>query len=317
VFTIRPFRNNDVAGIVSAWNRLMTGPNIAQPISNNEFEIFVLSKPYFDATGLLVAVDDDSGRIAGFTHCGFGPADPDRFCRQLDQSLGTIAIVCSAGNAAMDDALIQAGIKYLREKGADVIYGGGRFPLTPFYWGLYGGSEFSGVLESQPEVQAAMMRNGLKESARSVLFEFNLAKAEPRHIKNIVLKRESQLMILDDDLPGGAWLALAIEAFHPIRVELQDRSGRQKVASSALWPMALFGRREGCSRIGLIDVEVDQAYRRRGFGRLLVTESIKCAMEQSYDILAVQTDATNSAAIKLYESMGFVRTETASLYRLE
>ncbi len=294
----------------------MTGPNVGSPVTNGEFELFNLSRPYFDAAGLQVAIDEETRAIAGFVHSGFGPADPASFCRRLDRSMGTIAVVCAPADPEMEDSLIQAGINYLRKEGAGVIYAGGRFPLNPFYWGLYGGSEFSGVLDSQPELQAALVRNGFKESARSVLFEYNLAKAEPRHVKNIVLKRESRLSILEDDSLGCHWTELALEAFHPMNVEIRDRHDTRTLARSVLWPMALYGRRESVSRIGLIGVEVAPGHRRQGYGRLVVTESIKCAIELSYDVLCVQTDVTNTPAMGLYEGMGFSRSGSASLFRL-
>lgn len=294
----------------------MTGPNVAGPISTSEFEMYVLSRPYFDAAGLLVATDDTTNEITGFTHCGFGPAEAATFCRCLDKSMGTIAVVCAGADESLQNALIQAGIKFLKSQGAGVIYAGGRYPLNPFYWGLYGGSEFSGVLESEPGLHASLVRNGFAESARSVLFEFNLAGAEPRHMKNTILKRESRLSILEDDSLGCLWTELAIEPFHPMNIEINGRLGKAKLASAVLWPMLLYGRRECRSRIGLISVDVAPEHRRQGYGRLVVTEAIKCSMELSYDVLCVQTDATNHAAIQLYEGIGFKRTESASLYRL-
>jgi len=294
----------------------MIGPNVAGPISTSEFEMFVLSRPYFEAAGLIVATDDNTNQIIGFTHCGFGPADPTTFCRSVDKSLGTIALVCSGADESLQHALVQAGITHLKSQGAGVIYAGGRFPLNPFYWGLYGGSEFSGILAVESGLHAALVRNGFAESARSVLFEFNLAGAEPRHIKNIVLKRDSQLSIIEDDSLGCPWTELAIEPFHPMNVEIRKRHDKATVASAVLWPMLLYGRRDLRSRIGLISVDVAPENRRQGYGRLVVTEAIKCAMELSYDVMCVQTDATNLPAIKLYEAIGFKQVETASLYRL-
>ena len=316
MYQLRPFQNTDLAGIVSVWNRLMSGPNIAVPISNTEFDLFVVSRPYFFHRDLIVATYEKTGEIAGFVHCGFGPEDPLKFCRYLSHDLGTIAMLCAPHDPILEDQLIQAGIGHLKSLGSKVIYGGGRHPLNPFYWSIYGGSEFSGFLESQPATLESFRRNGFKESASSVLFEFDLAKSEPKHLKNIMLKRESRLQILEDENPEENWSALAVEAFHPLVVQILDKAEKAVIARSCLWPMSVYGRREGVSRIGLIDVIVDDEYRRKGYGRLLIAESIKCASGLSYDILCVQTDSTNLAAIKLYEQSGFVQTETARLFRL-
>lgn len=316
MYHLRPFQNTDLAGIVSVWNRLMSGPNVAVPLSNTEFDLFVLSRPYFNRQDLIVATQEQTGVIAGFVHCGFGPEDPQTYCRALSHDLGTIAMLCSPHDPNLEDQLIQAGVEHLKSSGCRVIYGGGRYPLNPFYWGLYGGSEFSGILDSQPSTLQAFQRNGFRESASSVLFEFDLAKAEPRHLKNIMLKRECRLQILEDENPEENWSALAVEAFHPLVVQILDKTEKAVIARACLWPMSVYGRIEEVSRIGLVDVNVEDDYRRKGYGRLLITESIKCASELSYDILCVQTDSTNLAAIKLYEQSGFVKTESARLFRL-
>ena len=46
----------------------------------------------------------------------------------------------------LDQGLLLEAERYLRGRGAQVIYAGGQSPLNPFYWGLYGGSEFAGIL---------------------------------------------------------------------------------------------------------------------------------------------------------------------------
>ena len=316
MYQLRTFRNTDLVEIVSVWNRLMTGPNIASPLTNSEFDLFVLSKPYFNLQNLIVATDSQTGLIVGFLHCGFGPEDPKSFCRELNHDLGSIAMLCAPPDPQLLDQLIQAGIHRLQTLGCRVVYGGGRHPLNPFYWGLYGGSEFSGFLDSQPEIPEAFRRNGFKEAAASVLFEYDLAKTEPRHLKNVILKRESRVFVFDDENLQENWTALAIEAFHPLVVQILDKSETELIGRAGLWPMSVFGRKEGQSRIGLIDVMVHDDYRRKGYGRLLIAESIKCAIQLSYDVLCVQTDAANLSAVGLYEQSGFARVDTAKLFRL-
>lgn len=316
MFQIRPFQNTDVAGIVSVWNSLLQIPNVACPLSASEFEILVLSKPYFEAEDLLVGVDQDSGAILGFAHCGFGPENPEKFCQKLDRSMGTIAMLCCQPDTELENALIQSAVLHLRQKGSKVIYAGGRYPLNPFYWGIYGGSEYSGFLADHPGIHQALTRNHFQESARNVLFEYNLAKNEPRHVKNAILKRESRLRILEEENPQCLWTTLAVELFHPLVVELFDRHEKERLGSATLWPMSIYGREQDKSLIGMIDVWIDQTQRRRGFGRLLITETVKCAMELSYDKLCVQTDASNLPAINLYQALGFTATDSTVFYRL-
>ena len=316
MYEIRPFRNSDLAGLVSVWNRWMPGPNVAVPITTGEYDQLVLSRPYFEAGALLVAVDTQTRLIKGFAHCGFGPEEPSTFCMSLNRELGTIALICCPPGSPMTGDLVQASVDYLKTAGAKVIYAGARFPLNPFYWGLYGGSEFSGVLESQQDVITALLACGFQESAKTELFEFDLARPAPRHVKNAILRRECRLQSLDDKVFNCQWSELALEGFLPLSIEIHEKQGDALVADASLWPMSLYGRRTGQSRIGLFDVHVAPEHRRKGFGRLLLSEAIKCAADLSYDVMCVQTDSTNTAAVKFYGNSGFVSAGSARLFRL-
>jgi ribosomal protein S18 acetylase RimI-like enzyme len=80
--------------------------------------------------------------------------------------------------------------------------------------------------------------------------------------------------------------------------------------------MAWFGRTDGRVRLALIDMEVHSAHRRKGYGRHLVNEILRAARAQSTDVVSIQTRSTNTAALALYEALGFRPVETATLYRL-
>ena len=57
--------------------------------------------------------------------------------------------------------LIEEAERYLRERGAKVVYAGGLFPLNPFYWGIYGGSEGCGVLSGHQPFHSRACGKGL------------------------------------------------------------------------------------------------------------------------------------------------------------
>lgn len=316
MFQIRPFRNTDLQGIVAAWNELFPFPNVAVPISTAEYDMLVLSRPYFEAKALLVAESTQTHKIIGFVHCGFGPDEPDQFCRKLDRDLGALALICTPTDLTVAESLVRSGVSYLKSAGAKVIYAGGRYPLNPFYWGLYGGSEFSGILDTQVGLQQTLLKNGFQATARTDLFEFDLGKPGPRHFKNSILKRECRIQVIEDETPEGNWTSLALEPFYPLRIQVLEKNSEKEIASTTLWPMTLYGRRDGASRIGMVEVVVEESYRRKGFGRLLVMEAIKCAADLSFDRLCVQTDSSNAAASTLYDACGFDRSGNATLFRM-
>ncbi len=145
----RPFRNSDPPALVKLWNRTVPESGTARPLRVHELDTHAWGTVNFEAAGLIVAEKD--GRIAGYVHAGFGPDLPVASTRpfQLCHELGSICLLViepERDDAELASGLIFAAERYLVGRGAKVIYAGGLFPLNPFYWGLYGGSEGSGVL---------------------------------------------------------------------------------------------------------------------------------------------------------------------------
>lgn len=54
-------------------------------------------------------------------------------------------------------------------------------------------------------------------------------------------------------------------------------------------------------------LSVEPEYRRFGLGRELVKRSIDIMIEKDVDEVMLETEITNIAALKLYESFGFIR----------
>lgn len=64
------------------------------------------------------------------------------------------------------------------------------------------------------------------------------------------------------------------------------------------------------------DVVVDEAYRGRGFSKLLVEHAIRLARSQGATSLMLTSRPSRTAANRLYQKMGFVRRET-NVYKME
>lgn len=61
---------------------------------------------------------------------------------------------------------------------------------------------------------------------------------------------------------------------------------------------------------------VDPSMRKRGIGRELVRRAIEAMDEQGCDEIVLETEITNQPALRLYESLGFVRDERLFHYYL-
>ena len=197
-----------------------------------------------------------------------------------------------------------------------MVYAGGQYPLNPFYWGVYGGSEWSGILDSHVAFLRAVGRAGYKPVSTSVLLEADLSRPEPRDPRGFLLRRQTRVEVVEDALPATWWHALAVGDFRPTSYRLVSKDTDFEFARASTWDMTWFGRRDGRARIGLIDMEVHVDHRRKGYGRHLVNEILRLARAQATAAVDVQTRSTNLPALALYQSLGFEPVETSTLFRL-
>jgi ribosomal protein S18 acetylase RimI-like enzyme len=285
----------------------------------HELDSHALGKANFEASGLIVAEDD--GRIVGFVHAGFGPDLPIDPMRPLDLSyeVGTVAMLIvepDGEDPRLVADLLAAAERYLRGRGAKVLYAGGLYPLNPFYWGLYGGSEGSGVLSGHRSFHRALIERGYQPAATTVLLEADLNAPEPRDSRAVLIRRQTQVEFLDDALPPHWWQNLALGDFQTMHARLLSRPDGAQIAQAEVWDMSWFSRNDGRPRIGLIDLEVAADHRRKGFGRFLVSEIFRRARQNLVQSVAVQTSAVNGPALSLYASLGFQPVDQSTVYRL-
>lgn len=180
----RRFRNTDPPALARLWNQTIPQIATVRPLRIHELDTHAFGRVNFDAAGLIIAEKD--GRVAGFVHAGFGPDIPVDPARPLDlnHEMGTIAMLLVEPN--LDDRELVLGLigeaeNYLKNRGAKVIYAGGLFPLNPFYWGVYGGSEGCGVLSAHQPFHRTLTERGYEPAGTTILLEADLSVPEPRN----------------------------------------------------------------------------------------------------------------------------------------
>ena len=314
----RPFRNGDPPALAELWNRGLPEHEVARPLSAHEFDAQVAGKLHFEAEGLIVAERDAPGRR--LRPRGVRAGRPVRArSHRLNHALGTVAmLVVEPGpdDPELERGLIAEAERYLRRRGATVLYAGGQFPLNPFYWGSYGGSEFAGILSAHVAFRRAVVASGYEPVSTTELLEADLSAPEPRDPRAPLIRRQARVEVVEDAMPAHWWEALAIGGFRPTSFRLLARADDLELARATTWDMSGWGLDDAAARIGLIGLEVHPEHRRKGFGRHLVGEVLRHAREQMIASVAVQTRSTNLPALSLYESLGFAPAETATLYRL-
>jgi ribosomal protein S18 acetylase RimI-like enzyme len=311
----RTFRNGDIPRLAELWRTRSGLRGYVQPMTTTLLERHVMAKPYFDAAGLIVA--EDEYPIA-FAHAAFGPTEDES---ALSTELGTSIIVIVAPHT--DENTIAAGLisrceAHLRSRGAKVAYGGGIRPLNAFYVGLYGGSELPGILDSDPQQQAYFRSSGYREIDRSVVLHRELASFRPLvDRQQMQLRRRTRIECTVDPPAETWWEACALGEFTRLRYRLFVRDTNQPAGIVTAIDMEPFSHTWGVRTAGLIDVWVDEAFRRQGMAVNLISDALLQMAEQGYGLVEVQTMQSNAAATAMYRKLGFHQVDSGAVFRKE
>ncbi|MFZ5833496.1 MAG: GNAT family N-acetyltransferase [Planctomycetota bacterium] len=312
----RTFRNSDPQLLAALWRRRAGERGWLQPMDVELLEQHVFAKLYFDYAGLILAFDDD--RPTGFAHASFGPTSGRD---TLDHAAGVVCLTlaCDDGVPSVETAaeLITRCERYLCERGAKVILGGRANGTGPFYLGLYGGSRLPGVLDSDRAANEAFAGKGYEASSKTVILDRPLAQFEaPIDRRQMEIRRRMIVEATVDPPPRDWWDACTLGVFDVTRFDLVSRGGGPPLAWALFRPMetshAIAG---GGSAMGLVELFVQEPYRRRGLAVFLLSEAVRQFAKLGVRRIEAQAAADNEAMLGLYRKLGFQPLEQATVYR--
>jgi GNAT superfamily N-acetyltransferase len=287
-----------------------------QPVSADLLEQLVLAKPYFDNSGLIVAVDD--GTPIGFAHAGFGPAADEQ---GLSTEMGTTCMLMVRSNyqrLGIGAELLARSERYLQGRGSKVLYAGCIRPLNAFYLGLYGGSELPGVLDSNPKAQLLFRSQGYREIDRTVVMQRSLTGFRPLvDRRQMQIRRRSVMEMCEDPAPRSWWDACTYGGFERIRFRLLSRPAGELLAEATFWNIEPLASSWGVHAVGLVDLAVCDAERRQGLATFLLSEAFRHYQTQGMTLVEAQTMQHNAAALGLYQKLGFETIDSGAVFRKE
>jgi ribosomal protein S18 acetylase RimI-like enzyme len=314
MLTYRTFRNTDPPVITTIWRSRIGQPGLAQLVSPDLFEQLIFAKLYFDYEGLILAYDDD--RPVGFAHAGFGPNEA---LDEVSPQLGTVCLVMVQPDCAETEVatgLIERCEQYLRGRGAKVIYGGGVYPLNPFYLGLYGGSELPGVLLSDIVVRQIYASSGYREIDQTLLMRQNLGEFHAvTDRQQMQIRRRMVVEVVADTRARSWWEACTLGEFDLTQYKLVPRGNRSPLATATVRSMEPSGTIGVGQAIGLIELEVEPSTHRRGLASFVLSEACRQFVRQGITLVEAQVMQHNKAAIALYRKFGFEQVDQGSIYR--
>jgi len=310
----RTFRNSDPPRLAEIWRSQPPERGLVQPVSADLLEQLVLAKPYFENAGLVVAVDN--GVPIGFAHAGFGPTSDEQ---GLSTELGTTCMLMVRANyqrQGIGAELLARSEQYLQSRGSKVLYAGCIRPLNGFYLGLYGGSEMPGVLDSNPKAQQLFQSQGYQVIDRTAVTQRSLAGFRPVvDRRQMQIRRRTTLEMSEDPTPRSWWDACTYGGFERTRFRLVSRPGDELLAEATFWNIEPLASSWGVHAVGLTDLEVCESQRRQGVATFLLSEAFRHFQTQGMTMVEAQTMEHNTAALALYQKLGFETIDSGVVLR--
>jgi ribosomal protein S18 acetylase RimI-like enzyme len=314
VVEFRAFQNDDPPALVDIWNAAFPGRGAAILRHSSPLERYAFSKPYFDRTGLIVAVEDQV-RV-GFVHAGFG-ANPTE--TGISFSAGVTCVLGvrpSHRGRGVGTELLRRSEQYLLARGANALYAGATHPLNPFYFGLYGGSEQPGFLESDSAAAAFFQARGYSPSAKTLALQKRLDRPA-----NVVdgrfpgLRRRFQVEVLASVQGLSWWHECVLGPVEPVEFRLQETASGQLAGRVRIWEMEGLSWRWGAPSVGLVDLFVHEPFRRQGLAKLLLANVLQYLQDQYFAIVEVQVGEINQPVVALFRGLGFEPVDAGTSYQ--
>lgn len=313
MITFRPFRNGDPPALAEVWRQAPATRGLAVRASLLALDDLVFSKPYFDRRGLILAHDDD--RPIGFVHAGFGPNET---YDDLDRRRGVVAMLITAECADADEIgseLLHRAEEYLSTT-AKEIFAIGIGEISPFYLGLYGGSDLSGVLQSDEWRQKIFRAAGYEEVDQVKIFQRHLIGFRPpvdRHA--ISLRRTSSVRGEIDAVAANWWQACTRGSLEVVDYHLELRDDNAASAKVSFWSMEALASAWGQYTVGMSGLVVSGDNDRDLLAKFLVAEAMKHLSLQGASGVEGQAMQGDTAAITMFEQLGFHQIDTGTVLR--
>lgn len=311
----RTFRNDDPPGLLRSWNEAVSGRGAAALRNTSLLEYLVLAKPYFDPTGLHVAVVE--GILAGWALAGFGT---NAAGTGLDFSRGVICILVvlpSYRRQGIGTELLRRSQGYLRERGAREVLAGPMAPLNPFTFGIYGGCQSPGFLDSDRTIGPFLQRHGYRVVDTQLVLQRHLDR--PFNVidgRFPALRRRFEVKQLPRRGTAG-WYQECVRG--PLEIEgfrLEEKGTGRVVGRALVWEMDSFSPRWNEHPVGILHVEIEEDLRRQGLARLLLGNLLRCYHDQYFTLVEAQVREHDAPALGLFRGLGFQQVDAGHLYRL-
>ena len=311
----RPFLNTDLPLIADLWSRLDAVEGLVGSVDDTILEKHIFSKIYFDRLGFCVASEND--RIVGFAHAGFPPTED---LSDLDKEAGIVSqlrVEPREDSGEIGRKLLENATAYCKSEGAETIYAGCRFPYSPFYLGLYGGSRHPGVLDSDVAAMKMFADFGFSVDDQVIIMERKLDGFKTITDRQQMTVRRGYLINASTyPIENSWWESCTLGIADRERFTVVDKRSKAVGGSVSFWDLRPQSLSNPQPSRGLYGLHIDPDLRRSGLATYLVGESLKHLASSGIARVEAQTEASDEASVKLFTKLGFEKFATSTLMTL-
>jgi GNAT superfamily N-acetyltransferase len=314
VIHYRTFRNPDPPRLVEVWNGSFTGRGAVSLRLATLMEYFTFAKPYFDPEGLVVALAGE--QVAGFAHAAFSPSATGA---DVDHGVG---VLCALGvlpehrRQGVGSELLRRSEDYLRRRGAREFLAGPLAPRNPFTFGLYGGCDSPGFLDSDTLARPFLEKRGYRVAESCLVFHRELDRFPMPPDPRFPAYRQRFEIHAGPTPRLSWWRECVLGPVELVEYRLRDKASGATAARATLWEMDTFSQQWNEHAVGVMDLEVAPEMRRQGVGKFLLAQILRHLHEQFFSLVEVQALDTNTPAVNLIGGLGFTQADVGRCFRL-
>ena len=317
VISFRSFRNTDPPALADVWNESHPARS-AYPLRTPALlERWVLSKPYFDPDGLIVAVDEsDNGKVVGYILAGFGPNEDLTALDRTNGVICSLAVRPDARRHRVASQLVHKAEEYLTSHGSTVLRAGPRWPYCPFGFGLYGGTNCPGFLASDTGADPFFRSLGYEPAGTTLVFHKKLdapiSIADGRF--GLLRKRYDTQVLRAAGVPSW-WHDCVWGTLEPVEFRMLDKLANNFLAARAVvWELEGYGWRWGFPSAGILDIQVRQDLRRQGLAKLLVAQVLRFLQDQFFGVCELQAPSEDAPLVGLCKAATMEQVDVGTTY---
>lgn len=309
MISFRPFLNSDPPLIAEVWRSQPPMEGLVQSVSPAMLEYYVFSKPYFDRKGLILAFDGDEP--VGFVHAGFGSNEEGSEILKGRGVTCLLMVVPREDRKQIAADLLTQSEQYLASEGAQEFYVGCAGRLSPFYLGMYGGSETPGILSTDTMTLDVSLKSGYAEVDRWHVLRRSLVGFRPVVDRVQMQHRRQYNVDAMIDPPTKSWWESCKWGVSARTSFILDRrgAGRAEFGHATFWDIDPLATYWGVRASGLIDLEIAEEFRGQGLATFLVGESLRQLQSIGVTRAEIQVPHDNSASNGLFTKLGFEKID--------